>query len=357
MHEPLSLAAAQRSSKQCRSFSSGTGLLGVLAIVSALFLPTFYSATLEAKTEVVAVYSIESAAATTSLLLDVTRAGQRLVTVGDRGHILYSDDEGKQWLQARVPTQQLLTAVYFVDDRYGWAVGHDSLILATRDGGATWLRQYDNLESESPLLDIWFKDRNNGYAVGAYGALLETHNGGQDWEDVSDRLDNEDGYHLNAISAVTDAGIFIVGEMGVMFRSADWGLSWESVSSPYEGSLFGVVASRQAGHLLVYGLRGHIFRSGDFGQTWEVPKLLSINGPLQFGLADGALLENGDILIVGHGGSVLRSSDNGESFTVFNRPDRASLAGVTSAVNGGLILVGQNGIHQTDANGNDLQVK
>ncbi len=65
------------------------------------------------------------------------------------------------------------------------------------------------------------------------------------------------------------------------------------------------------------------------------------NGTLQFGLADASLLANGDVLIVGHGGSVLRSSDNGESFTAFNRADRTSLAGVTSGAGQGLILVGQ----------------
>ncbi len=81
-------------------------------------------------------------------------------------------------------------------------------------------------------------------------------------------------------------------------------------------------------------------------------------GPLQFGLAGGNLLANGDVLIVGHGGTILRSSDGGESFTVSNRADRASLAAVIAGSEGGLILVGgQNGIHQTDANGNDLHDK
>lgn len=361
MREPLSLPAVKKQAAQriLPPLQRYSCFLSVLALSAVVLLPAAYSIPAHAKAERVAApaYSIESATAATGLLLDVTRAGKRLVAVGDRGHILYSDDEGKQWLQARVPTQQLLTAVYFVDDRYGWAVGHDALILATRDGGATWVRQYDNVESESPLLDIWFKDRNTGYAVGAYGALLETSNGGEDWHNVGERLDNEDGYHLNAINAVTDAGIFIVGEMGVMFRSTDWGLSWETVASPYEGSLFGVVPSRQADHLLVYGLRGHIFRSTDFGETWTETQIHTENGLLQFGLADGALLNNGDVLIVGHGGTVLRSSNDGLSFTVFNRADRASLAGVTSGANGGLILVGQNGIHQTDANGNDLLAK
>lgn len=358
MREPLS-KTVNTHGRRCSSLRNCNRVLKVLPVCVVLLFSNLYALPVAAKTEGVAApaYSIESAAATSGLLLDVVRAGQRLIAAGDRGHILYSDDEGQQWLQARVPTQQLLTAMYFVDDRYGWAVGHDALILATRDGGATWTRQFDDLEQESPLLDIWFKDRDHGYAVGAYGMLLETTNGGTDWQRIDERLDNEDGFHLNAISAVGDAGIFIVGEMGVMFRSADWGQSWQALEGPYEGSLFGIVAGQQADHLLVYGLRGHIFRSIDFGESWlEVP-VQTDSGQLQFGLAGGSLLANGDVLIVGHGGTILRSTDGGESFTVSNRADRASLTAVIAGSEGGLILVGQNGIHQTDANGNDLHDK
>lgn len=45
-------------------------------------------------------------------MIDVVHAGKRLVAVGDRGHILYSDDQGNTWTQAKVPTRQLLTAVF-----------------------------------------------------------------------------------------------------------------------------------------------------------------------------------------------------------------------------------------------------
>lgn len=358
MRESLS-KAVNTQGRLCGPLRSCSRVLKVLPVCAALLFSSMYALPVAAKAEGVAApaYSIESAAAASGLLLDVVRAGQRVIAVGDRGHILYSDDEGQQWLQARVPTQQLLTAVYFVDERYGWAVGHDALILATRDGGATWARQFDDLEQESPLLDVWFKDRDHGYAVGAYGMLLETTNGGTDWQHIDERLDNEDGFHLNAISAVGDAGIFIVGEMGVMFRSADWGQSWQTLEGPYQGSLFGIVAGQQTDHLLIYGLRGHVFRSIDFGESWlEVPIQVD-GGPLQFGLAGGNLLASGDVLIVGHGGTILRSSDGGESFIVSNRADRASLAAVIAGSEGGLILVGQNGIHQTDANGNDLHDK
>ncbi|HHX35569.1 MAG TPA: hypothetical protein GX719_09885 [Gammaproteobacteria bacterium] len=358
MREPFSQADVKNTivTGAGQSLASGVSLLKRLTLCAALLIANIYSLPVMAKSEGVAApaYSIESAAATSNLLLDVVRAGQRLVAVGDRGHILYSDDEGQQWLQARVPTQQLLTAVYFVDERYGWAVGHDALILATRDGGATWTRQYDDVEQESPLLGIWFKDRDNGFAVGAYGMLLGTDNGGKDWESLDDKLDNEDGYHLNAIDFVSDAGIFIVGEMGVMFRSADWGESWETLDGPYEGSLFGIVPGQQADNLLVYGLRGHIFLSTDFGESWTAVPVDTDSGQLQFGLASGSLLSNGDVLIVGHGGTILRSTDGGQSFTITNRADRISLTGIAEGAAGGLVLVGQNGIHKTDAHGHDL---
>ena len=73
-----------------------------------------------------------------SLLIDIARAGERLVAVGERGHVLYSDDSGQRWIQAPVPVSVMLTAVWFLDAQHGWAVGHDGMIIATDDGGASW---------------------------------------------------------------------------------------------------------------------------------------------------------------------------------------------------------------------------
>ena len=293
-------------------------------------------------------YAVESPKAVSSLALDIVQAGSRLVTIGERGHILFSDDHGVNWVQARVPTRQLLTAATFVDDQYGWVVGHDAQILATRDGGATWQKQFEDLEREAPLLDVWFQNRQHGLAVGAYGALLETHDGGQTWEDVSDRLDNHDAQHLNAIAAVKNAGLLIVGEMGALFRSADWGETWERLESPYDGSLFGALGTQQANTLVIYGLRGHLYRSGDFGASWKAVQLqVPGNGSLEFGLSGGSLLADGTLVIVGHGGSVLVSQNDGRSFSVSNRSDRLSLSAVGADQAGRLLLVGQGGIHRS----------
>nr|MBF0681474.1 hypothetical protein [Pseudomonas sp.] len=301
-------------------------------------------------------YSIESSRAASHLLLDITRAGERLVAAGDRGHILYSDDEGASWVQAKVPTRQLLTAIQFVDDQHGWAVGHDALILVTTDGGQTWARQYENRESEVPLLDVWFENAQHGLAVGAYGMLLETHDGGRNWEDIADRLDNEDGYHLNAITEIKGSGLFVVGEMGGMHRSADMGQTWEAVESPYQGSFFGVIGG-ETDVVLAFGLRGHMFRSADFGDSWQAVDLRDNGHALEAGLADGNLLDDGRMVVVGHAGAVLSSEDQGRSFKLFSRPDRRSLSGVVANAAGNLVLVGQSGVRVVSPVGENLPVE
>ena len=79
-------------------------LCGVLSVLTFSAAPS-----LSADTAAATVYSIESAKAVESLLLDVAHAGARLVAVGDRGHILYSDDNGASWAQAKVPTRCFLS--------------------------------------------------------------------------------------------------------------------------------------------------------------------------------------------------------------------------------------------------------
>jgi photosystem II stability/assembly factor-like uncharacterized protein len=330
-----------------------------------------------------------------SLLLDITTADERIVVSGERGHVLYSDDNGRSWQQARVPTTQMLTAIHFFDRRHGWAVGHDGLILVSDDGGESWRTQRDGLalqhqtnlelretahkeieglkqrlemEGEetqaqieldledaqldledaelaleeavftSPFMDVWFQDANRGWAVGAFGTLVATENGGQHWVGREKIVDNPDEFHLNAITGDGEGRVFIAGEGGVMFRSLDDGRNWESLEPFYKGSWFGVVYDAQNDTLFMFGLRGNLYRSADFGTTWE-PVLSDNNSTL----AGGSISKQGEILIVGGGGTVLISTDGGQSFRRTIMEDHLSLSSGLSR-DGKLILVGQGGV-------------
>jgi len=306
--------------------------------------------------------AIMSDLASKTLLLDAVSAGERLVAVGSRGHILYSDDQGESWTQAEVPARQVLTAVYFVDEQNGWAVGHDSMILHSSDGGQNWALQYRDpaLDQpadpdgpgllERPLMDVWFRDDQTGFAVGAYGLFLHTDDGGATWEDRSDSIDNEYGMHYNAIAPVHNAGLMMVGEMGSLYRSSDYGDTWETLdTSPYDGTWFGVSGTGKTGQVVVWGLRGNLYRSENFGFTWQ-PVEFSNKAP-QATLLGGNLSADGKLAIVGAGGVVLTSDDYGKTFEAHTRADRVALATAKRLPDGHLLLVGQHGVVRASANG------
>ncbi len=293
--------------------------------------------------------SVMSDKAVTSLLLDITYAGDRLVAVGDRGHVLYSDDDGKSWTQGKVPTTKMLVAVSFVDDKNGWAVGHDALILNTTDSGETWTQQYSDPDAEVPLLDVWFRNAREGYVVGPYGYFMKTSDGGKTWDDWKDSINNEEELHFNSITSLKNGTLFISGEAGMLYRSLDGGDTFEMIESPYDGSFFGVIPTQHPDTALVYGLRGHLFRTVDNGVTWE-----EIKTGTDYGLFGGALLSDGTMAVVGDNGSIVRSTDNGSTVSLKSRSNRMYISSVIQASNGNLILVGQGGIHTVGSDGAEL---
>ena len=270
----------------------------------------------------------------TLLLLDAAQAGRRLIAVGERGHIVLSDDQGNTWRPAASPTQATLTSVHFHDAQTGWAVGHDSVILMSRDGGATWRLVHSAPELNKPLLQVLFSDARHGIAIGAYGLYLQTDDGGATW--LTRQIIDGDA-HLNAFATLRDGLWFIAGEAGTLLRSADQGQTWQALTSPYKGSFFGMLALRD-GSLLVYGLRGNVFRSSDAGATWTA----SVTGS-QAALLGSALLADGGVLLGGQSGALLLSRDQGQTFQLQHHPERKLVAAIQVAGNNRL-LFGEAGV-------------
>jgi photosystem II stability/assembly factor-like uncharacterized protein len=299
-----------------------------------------------------------------SLLLDGQLIGDRIIVVGERGHILVSEDDGRSWQQQPVPTRATLTSVFFVDPANGWAAGHDSLILQTSDGGRHWQEVYSDPEDERPILDLWFKDAIHGYAIGAYGLFLATHDGGRSWDPVDFNpatliLDNVDcdtpwgqeeeevwvDFHLNQITATRNGRILIAAEAGNIYRSDDGCRSWISLPSPYEGSFYGSLPLGQ-GKVLLFGLRGHLFFSENTGNSWA-----PVISNTQATLNDGIQLRDGRVVVAGLAGTLLISEDQGRSFELHAQADRAGIAKVLQARDGALVLIGEMGVKRIELPG------
>lgn len=330
---------------------------------------------------------LASMRASSSLLLDVTNAGERLVAVGDQGVILLSDDQGVSWRQAASPVSSMLTAVSFSDARQGWAVGHDGVIVHSQDGGEQWQvqlqgNQLNQLRVEQlsawlaqggdpaidlpveelalylddaqvaqeegptqPLLDVWFADGQHGWALGAYGLLLHTVDGGQQWQIYSHRLPNPDRFHLNAILAV-DRQLFIAGEAGVLFRSDDQGEHWQALVSPYQGSFFALL--HQGEQLLALGLRGHLFASADRGDSWQ-PVALNVDNTLT-----GGVVADGQLFLTGLGGALLLG-ESPHRLQPLDASDRRSWSSAVRTADQHWLVVGEKGSKRLSAAGQEIQ--
>ena len=305
--------------------------------------------------------AVKSKYATESLLLGVTRAGTRMVAVGEYGNIVLSDDDGKTWRQAqKVPSTVTLTSVAFVDEKTGWAVGHDTLILKTEDGGENWVKQFGGGESDNALLSVFFKSPTHGWAIGAFNYTVETQDAGKTWVErktlmppppegsvkapvIDETADptapkktvqgagSDDPYaaaegdenHLNAMFQGPDANtILIAAEAGAVYRSADAGVTWTKILTGYPGSFWGGLTAKD-GTVYVTGMRGNIWASKDKGQTFAK---LDTSGADQ-SVAAGIQLKDGSFVFVGLGGQVLYSLD-GVKYTLTYRPDRKGLNAV-----------------------------
>ena len=284
--------------------------------------------------------AIQAPLAIESLLLDAAVAGPRLVVVGERGHILVSSDGGESWQQSRVPSRAHLTAIHMHDERTGWAVGHDAVILRTGDGGDTWQMVHHAPEEERPLLDVWFRDERTGFAVGAYGYFLATEDGGDTWVP---RPVSEDDFHLNALAPAGGERLFIAAEAGVAYRSDDGGRTWRDLPSPYSGSWFGVLALDED-RVLLAGLRGHLFRSEDAGETWT-----QVSTKTQATLTAAIRLPSGTVLVTGLEGTVLTSRDEGRSVSFTRLPSRQGVSFALPLPDGGVLLVGEFGVRRLSA--------
>tara|TARA_R110000824_G_scaffold80513_5_gene202492 strand:+ start:194 stop:1288 length:1095 start_codon:yes stop_codon:yes gene_type:complete len=337
-----------------------------------------------------------------NLLNDAVRTGERIVAVGERGHIIYSDDDGQTWVQGSVPVSVTLTAVDFGSETHGWAVGHSGVVLHTEDAGENWSLQLtgigaaelaiaskedqiaalekrieeapeseksdlewalddlfftmENMQSDldigpvNPLLGVWFENDQHGFVVGAYGMILRTEDGGETWNDWAPKIENAQNFHLNSITRITGGGLVIVGEAGQIHVSVDNGDTWERRESPYQGSLFGVIGTGEVNEILAFGLRGNMLFSTDLGKSWRlVPNSAGAT------LNDGAVADDGRITLVGNGGTVLMSSNGADSFREYFRDDRDGVMSVIPVSGTNLLIVGEGGVKITDARGKNLQ--
>jgi len=308
-----------------------------------------------------------------SLLQGAATAGNRLVAVGARGHIIVSEDSGKTWRQVLTPASSDLVAVMFPGTKLGWAVGHGGIVLHTADSGNTWIKQldgkqatelalryYEAQEGEAAtislrklksaieqgltqsLLDVYFENDRTGFIVGTFNRIFRTNDGGKSWVPWMDRIDNPRESHLYSIRG-SSGQIYITGERGMVWRLDFSTQRFVLQQTPYNGTLFGSVVDLP--NIVVFGMRNNVLHSSDEGKTWKRAQVRTESGVMsEAGINAGTVMADGRIVLVSELGEIAISTDHGKTFDSKKIPGAMPYYGIHPISDNAVMLTGSTGV-------------
>jgi photosystem II stability/assembly factor-like uncharacterized protein len=199
---------------------------------------------------------------------------QRLKGLDSQGKplMLASADGGKTWMRQRLPAGLVPTAVAFADIRHGWALATDGdsryHVISTSDGGAHWRDSYAAAPGVT-LSGLAAAGPRRCWAVGYdqaqhLGLIVSTADGGRDWT-----AQNPVPEHLKAVSFPDLRSGWTVGERGTVLVTHDGGATWSRQHSGLRWPLSQVSFSdAQHGWALIGGTA--FLATVDGGRSWSV---------------------------------------------------------------------------------------
>lgn len=247
--------------------------------------------------------------------------------VGDLGRVFHTSDGGRSWSETRAGSGVTFVAVACQGQRV-WVAGQGGKISASSDGGRTWKLQATPVTHQ--LLDISFPDTRHGLAVGFAGTVLRTADGGETWSKVElpadiplpeEFVDVYDPRDMLAygVEFLDPQHAWLVGEFGIILRSSDGGVTWQSQTSGVSATLFGVgFADRQRGWAV--GVDATMLATFDGGETWSRQNVATPKG-FRLSLFDVAVKAQSG-WAVGDSGYLLHTVDGGASWKLADVPVR-----------------------------------
>ncbi len=172
-----------------------------------------------------------------------------LWAAGYFGAIYRTTDGGQSWAKLPSGTQKSIYDISFADEKHGWAVGRRGFVIHTTDGGDSWERQDIPRRPSRHIFGIHAIDAKHAWAVGDWGGRYYTADAGETWEDRSFLVYEDhptfkylseaelaafergekvyDDLYMNDIFFLDSERGWIVGEYGIIYRTADGGQTWE----------------------------------------------------------------------------------------------------------------------------------
>jgi len=209
-------------------------------------------------------------------LYSITSPGGGLFfAVGEKGAFLVSHNGGDSWQVSKpIITGENLVSVYFKDEMEGWVVGSSGTFMHTTDGGSKW--ETLELGTKKFLKKILFTDENHGIIIGEESSYYYTVNGGRVWKKGLSGITGEtygDPFALEMFDDICFAGEdkavgWIAGEMGLVLKTEDGGVTWVEQKLPTNVNL-NSVSVQDKDRAWIGGQQGLLFSTADGGKTWK----------------------------------------------------------------------------------------
>jgi photosystem II stability/assembly factor-like uncharacterized protein len=192
----------------------------------------------------------------------------------------------------------------------------------------------DLAELRQSLFATCFSGEQEVWMVGELGRIFRSTDGGNTWE----RQHADTARPFLAISCVGPGKAWIAGKEGIMYRTTDSGASWQSVATGSNRHVFAMqFADERRGHAA--GDFGVMVHTEDGGQTWtkqNVPEDVVLpEEAIDMGVQPGDVnlygISYGDrdhVWTVGEFGIVMASADGGLTWTQQHAPFESTLFGV-----------------------------
>ncbi len=259
--------------------------------------------------------------------------------------ILATRDGGATWTQTSPVRGAYLFSIRFPTESLGFAAGYDpakncGLILMTRNGGKSW--KATHVTKTFGLYDLAFLSPKLGFACGYGGGIFRTQNGGRSWTKLETGTADEVFRWLsfadekNGFAAAGDD--FATARK--IYRTTDGGRRWTVVHTFEDGTALTGLAAIDANRVAASCMRGQqsgaLLYSEDAGVSWRsaldgkfFPQSLRLDG--ESGWAIGA-----------HG-FVAQTDSGGASWRASKTPAKATVLGI-DARDGLVVAVGSDGL-------------
>lgn len=245
--------------------------------------------------------------------------------VGEDGTLVKTTDGGINWINVPNNFTRNIKCVEFINPDTGWIAGaisgssgDDDLIYWTTDGGATWEQQILDNGVVIEIFDIEFMrdspaDSVRGFIAGGLASVFKTDDYGTTWEDLSGNCgegnfwscsfaDKNHGWFVGMPSAVNYYTIMCTTDGGTTFGTQT------NPTNP-EQPLRGVCFSNTQNGIAV-GLGYTILFTSDGGANWEVRPTTCSRWNSVY------LSETGKAWAVGKSGAIAYSVDWGYTWEV-----------------------------------------